>query len=303
MDFLTLKKRVAEDTGLDRTQSTYDTLIGEWINNAQQDISAHYNWPWLVTSGTIQTVPEITTGTVSINAGSTALTFSSAPAVSVEGWRIKLDTDNWYTISSHTAASTSATLAETYLGDSNLVASTYTLRKVYYDLPTDCDRVLTLRQSVDNLFLEPVEIQTFQRILPDPETTGSPRVFYVEGVHASATNKPWQVVLWPTPSDKRNIYVTYIKKVTPLSADGDVSIIPEKFHNALVFGALALYGSSFLDDTRIASTTQAYSKILGSMEANYKSVVGKATKRRPFDWDIEGRRYPGRPRWPDTYQN
>jgi hypothetical protein len=113
MTFTTLKARIAGETGLDT--STDDTVLGVWANLAYKAVLGSFRWPWLLKNSIIQTVADITTGTVSVNAGSTSGTFSSAPAVSVANlYMIQFTSvsNDWYLISAHTAAQTSFTLAK-----------------------------------------------------------------------------------------------------------------------------------------------------------------------------------------------
>ena len=106
MTFLELRQRVAEMVGLDQTQTSQDDIIKAWVNDSYQFIVGQKTWPWTVATDIIQTSPDITTGTVSVTNDSPAIVFSSAPSVSVANdFRIQFgDTDDWYDISSHTAA-------------------------------------------------------------------------------------------------------------------------------------------------------------------------------------------------------
>lgn len=79
----------------------------------------HEKWGWAeqVTShnGIINAV--IKTGTVTVTRGSTSITFSSAPTISVASHKFRVDDDeDMYEIDTHTAASTAATLQLAYTG-------------------------------------------------------------------------------------------------------------------------------------------------------------------------------------------
>lgn len=87
--------------------------------------------------GVFNTDALIETGTVTATQGSTAVTFSSAPAFSVAGWR--LDVAHLPTVPrilTHVAGSTSATLDAAWPEVTSAGAS-YTLFNVEYDLPED----------------------------------------------------------------------------------------------------------------------------------------------------------------------
>ena len=299
MTFLNLQTRIAEQLGLDLNDSDTATKIKAWINEVYKHICGLENWPWLIKHDTLQTAADITTGTVSVNAGSTALTFSSGPTPSVANdWMIQFaDSDDWYDISAHTAGETTATLADAYNADDNLSGGTYTLRRVYYSLPDDCDGVLNIRQFRSPVAIEPVSMIDKMVHLPDPTATGRPYLFHVEGLDSSNN---WRLVFYPTPDDKMNLHVTYLREITELSANDDEPIVPERWHNAIVFGALGLYGGSYIDDERIKEWRSAYGDIVEDMLKKVSPVPSRIPTKRPFDSVV---RYFKNLRFPDTFEN
>lgn len=99
----------------------------------------HENWYWMdeneIGQDTITSV--IKTGTVAVTFGSTAITFSVAPAFSVNAYMLRLDDDeDIFHIASHTAGSTAATLRTSYSG-ATATGKTFRLMKFTYDLPSD----------------------------------------------------------------------------------------------------------------------------------------------------------------------
>lgn len=92
-------------------------------------------WPWARARRpmSIELVPAFETGTVTLAYGSEALTFSSAPSVSVAGWYLKVDgVEGLYRIGTHTASSTSAEL-ECHWPDSS-VGGSFRVFKLDYEL-------------------------------------------------------------------------------------------------------------------------------------------------------------------------
>lgn len=296
MDYLAIRNRVAQEAGMDRTQD--DTIIGTWVNAAYQHVSGLFNWLWLLKNTILQTVADITTGTVSVSANSQALTFSSAPSVSVANdYMIQFTTtDDWYYISSHTAASTSATLSVPYVDSSNLTAGTYTLRKVFYSLASDVDRIIDFRQAITDQKLEYVNPRTFDRVLPDPTATGSPYYYSLLGLDSS---QYWRVGFYPTPDTIINMQLRYYQKITELSSDTDTPVIPAKWHNVLVFGALALYGHPFIDDTRVRVAGERFRAVMDEMLAHYNHVPDQRIVIQP--WDTRARYPVGVARYPSNY--
>jgi len=296
VDFSVLVTRVANETGLDAT--TDATILGAWVNAAYKQVCGIENWPWLLKLGTIQTVADITTGTVSINANSAALTFSSAPAASVANqYMIQFTTvsSDWYLISAHTAAAAAATLSVPFNGASDLSGATYLLRKVFYSLASDCDRIIDARQARTQTKLGAVDIRSFDRYLPDPEATGDPYIYYLAGVD---TNKYWQIGMYPTPSTVQNIQLRYLG--LPIDMTGTATPnLPEKFHDILIFGALWMFGHAYIDDDRITTAKARYDQAVKDMRENYNPIPDQLTVLQP--WDTRPRRYIGRLNWPSNY--
>lgn len=297
MTFATLRARVAGETGLDVT--TDATIINAWINAVYKTIVGSFRWPWLLKNSTIQTVADITTGTVSINAGATTGSFSSAPAVSVANqYMIQFPTvsDDWYIISAHTAAQTAFTLANAFVGTSNLSGASYICRKVYYSLPSDCDGVIDLRQAITDTVLSPVDIRTFDRYLPDPTATAEPLVFALAGYD---TSKNWQMTLYPIPTSVMNLQLRYYQMPADMSGDSDTPLLPEKFHDAIVFGALYHYGHGYIDDDRIATAEERYKDAMKEMKNNYNPMKSQMSVIQT--WDSRPRYVNGALRFPANF--
>jgi hypothetical protein len=296
MDFSVLKTRVANETGLDTT--TDATILGAWVNAAYKQVCGLDNWPWLLKISTIQTVADRTTGTISINAASTSGTFSSAPAVSVANqYMIQFTgvSDDWYLITAHTAAMTSFTINVPFNGTVNLSGAPYLLRKVFYSLASDCDRIVDARQARTQTKLGAVDIRTFDRYLPDPQATADPIFYYLAGLD---TSKYWQIGLYPIPSEVENIQIRYL--AIPADMTGtDTPFLPEKFHDVLVFGALWMFGHAYIDDDRIQSAKARFDQAVKDMRENYNPIPDQLTVLQP--WDTRPRVNIGRLNWPSNY--
>ncbi len=297
MTFATLKTRIAGELGLDTT--TDATNLGAWTNEAYKVILGMFRWPWLLKNSIIQTVADITTGTVAINAGSTSGTFSSAPAASVANQymiQFTATSDDWYLISAHTAAATSFTLANAFVGTSNISGASYICRKVYYSLPSDCDGIIGIRQAITDTDLTPVDIRTFDRYLPDPSATAEPAVFALAGYD---TSKYWQMTLYPTPTSVMNLQLRYYQMPADMSGDSDTPFLPEKFHNAIVFLALMNHGHPFIDDDRYLQAKQRFEIMIDDMKNNYNPLPTQFNVIQT--WDSRPRRTAGSLRWPSNY--
>lgn len=285
MTFLECRQRVAEALGLAETDTTSDAnatiqaKLKAWINQRYLYICGLESWVWLIKNSIIQTTTEITTGTVTATLGSTTITFTNAPAVSVTNWFIQFsDSDDWYEISAHTAAQTGATLANAYLGTTSSTL-TYKLRKVHYTLPSDTGKILDLRQTRQDIKLKYIPVRQLDRFIPDRTSTGNPKYYSVVGVDSSGL---YRVEFYPVPNVAMNINTRYYKVVTALSADADVPLIPTAFQDVLVWDVLGTYGYNFLDDTRISEAKAEANRILDDMRKN-NIVTEDIPVREAFD--------------------
>jgi hypothetical protein len=305
MQFSQIITRVAEETGLSATDDA--TKIKAWINGAYQQVSGFFEWPWLLTNFTIQTEADITTLHASVSAGGTVVTLSAAPtpatlSLATYYW-IKFtnsgETNDWYPITSHTANTTAVTIGNAYVGTANYTAGDCKIRKVYYSLPTDIDRLIDLRQSVTKLKIELIDSRTFDKIVPDPDNTGNPTYAYLTGMTASGA---WQIGYYPLPSAVINIQGRGYKSVTELSGDTDVPLIPAKWHNVLVFLALSLYGHDYIDDQRVQSALIKSKELVKEMLKEFNPFPGEAHVIQPWDTrtprGLLGVRLPANYPWP-----
>lgn len=282
MTFLESRQRVAELLGLPQDDTSFDDKFKEWINNRYRVLCGKRSWNWLIKDSVIQTVTQITTGTVNVTNNSTSFTFSSAPSVSVANWFIQFgDTENWYEISSHTASQTAAALSNTFIGTTN-TAATYKLRKVYYLLPSDTGKVLDMRETVSDRKITYVPIRQLDRYVPDRTQTGDPDFYSIVGMNSS---KLFRVEFHPVPSQALNVSVRYYQVASEMSLDADTPLIPEPFHDILVWDALATYGYMFLDDSRIAAARKIRDEIYADMVKNDIDAENIAY-RTPFDVDM-----------------
>lgn len=285
MQFSTMQTELSDRLGAyDNTISGDLTKIKRWLNMGYQYICGKHNWPFLLGYEIVQTVTDITTGTVSINAASTSLTFSSAPSVSVANRYIKFSSaDDWYEITAHTAASTSATISPAYGQSDNLSGGTYTVRKLLYATTTPLASYLDIKKMVSPKRLESVNQREADFFLPLYLDAGD-SYDYIMGPIDSSSNLQFSVA--PPPSAVVNLQVRGIKAVTDLSSDSDVPIFPAKWHDAVVdFGAH--YGFISLDDTRATQEFQrGEAKVLDMMRV-YNTDLGRHRVMSSADAEVD----------------
>lgn len=236
MAFSTLRSEVASQLRLNTSEANHATLINRWINLAQDDIWSRYDWPWALEREIVQTVADKTAGTVSINSGATAVTGSSTSFASgdVNKYIQFSSSNDWYRISAFTSA-TSITIESAYTATTNLSGGTYTIRRFFYNVSANVEKILSVRQTISPAKLELIHFRKLDYFRPHQTATGNPIRYVIWGYDSSDR---WQFSLDPWPSTVMNLEVRYKKKATDLSADSDTSEIPEKWKTVLLDGAL-----------------------------------------------------------------
>lgn len=288
MTYVKIRKRIAELCGLPYNDTTTDpndtiaTKIGEWVNNRYQLLAGRRSWNWRIKDAIIQVEADRTTGTVTATFGSTTITFSSAPTVSVAGYWIKFsDTEDWYIVSTHTASSTTAVLTKGYLGTTSSTL-TYTLRKVYQALPTDVGKVLSVRQTRTDFKLRYVPIRLIDEVVPDRVSTGTPMYYTIAGL--DSTNA-YRMEVYPVPNTSMNLSIRYYSILTAMSSDSESPLFPSEFHDFLIWDVLATYGYIFIDDTRLNEAKRNVADIYQSLVMN--DITGEAVARRRLNDEVE----------------
>lgn len=298
MDLTAMIARVANATGLDA--STDAAVITAWLNQAYQQVSGAADWPWLLTNATMQTETQITTGTVTISAGATTGTLSvAAPASVATNYMIQFtgQSDDWYIITVNNTPFTAFTINVPFVGTSNYTAGAYIIRRVFYSIPTAIDRIIDLRQAITDIAIPLIDPRDYDRILPDPQNTGTPVYAYLTGMTSAGV---WQLGFDPIPSAIINIQMRGYQKITELSSGGDTPLIPAKWHSVLVFMALALYGYEYIDDTRLQEARSKATELLNEMTQNATPTPDRMKVVQP--WDQRTQRPPfGALRFPPNF--
>lgn len=296
MDFINLKTRVAEETGLDVTNDA--TKLGVWVNEAYRFLAGMREWSWLLTTKAVQTVADTTNLTASVTAGATTVTLSATvtPTLANDYYIQFSTTDDWYLITAHTDATDTLTISPGYQGASNLVAGTSTIRRVFYSLASDVDRIIDMRQAITDKQLTYVDPRTFDRHLPDPTATGTPYAYTLLGLDSS---RAWRANFFPIPDTKVNILYRYYAKITDLSGSTDVPILPDKFHQAIVFTALAMFGHPYIDDDRMQSAERRAKMLVGEMVGQVSPIPDNHLISQPWDQRGGTRRHGAA--WPSTF--
>ncbi len=278
--FLVLQQELAAQCGLDQTNSAQAVLLKRWVNNAQQIILRSFEWPFLrsPTPLVIQTVPDITSGTVATTAGSTSVTFSTAPKdsnannISVAGYFIQTSSSkDFYKITAHTSGMTAATLEIAAI--STAATATFTLRKQYYSTSSNVDRIIQIFQDVLPYQLIETTPEYFQSFNPGFLASGTPRLYCMAGVDSSAGSGVPQFRLWPNPDAVINLRIDYFTVATDMVADGDTSVIPAKWHTTTLLEGASAQAFKFMDDSRYANSVTLFNSLIEEMKTEYENSL------------------------------
>lgn len=290
MTFLQIRQRIAELMGMSSIDTTPDDnatmqdKLKSWVNSRYKILAGKESWNWLIADTIIQTLPDISTGTVNVTNGSTAITFSVGPTPDATNFFIQFsDSGDWYQIATHTAGSTSATLDVPFGGLSATL--TFILRKNYYSLPSNTGKILNVSQHrVWNTALRYVPARLLDQYLAYRQQTNRPRFYCILGLDV---NKQYKMELFPIPNVVMNLNVRTYQIVTDMVNDTDTPLIPEAYHEILVWDVLSTYGYTFLDDTRVSSAKAEYNNLYQDMKKNHIDPEDIAV-RLAYDIDLSG---------------
>lgn len=240
LTFSDLQNEVYAHTGLDSTDTTNQANVTRWLNYVQQDLCARWPWPFLEAREAIVTVPDYTTGTISVNPGSLFVSGQSTTWTSTMAngqYYIQFSGSNdWYLITTN-QSTTSIGIEEAYQGTTALSGVTYIIRKKYYSLSSSCDRVVDIINQATPLKLIQVDARTIDDLRPNPQSTNTSYGYLMWGIDSAGNI---QVVPFPFPSDARVFELKTIKRPT----DSAVSI-PNKYAHVTAWGAISV-GFAFL---------------------------------------------------------
>lgn len=289
--FLVLQQELSDRLNLDQTVSANATRLKRWLNLIAQDVASRpglQNAEWLYSRSYVQTQADKTAGTVAVSNGGTSVTGTSTAFVAGDKRSfIQMEGDtNWYEVTA--VASQVLTITPAFAGAA-LTTGTYTLRKVYYDLPTDLLEVIDVRQSITPAKLARLGIFTLDLYQPDIERVAPPTAYILfrnSPDVAATASKQKQIAFFPVADDEYSIEVRYRLIQADLSADGDIPAMPVPYHNVLVDGAEWL-GAKFLNSDNQGELKQSYEAGLQQLidregaHGDWMPVLGSTDVQQP----------------------
>lgn len=256
-------------TQLDPAGNAYSTDVLRWINYVQQDVCARRPWTFMESSEQIPTVSDYTTGTVSINSGSTSGTGSGTAFTSTQtGYYIQFaGANDWYKFTQ--TGATTFTIDQPYQAKANATNVTFTLRKFYYSLSSSCDRILNIVNWDTPLRMLQVDFKTTSELNPLAQSTNTSYAYTPWGYDSSGNI---QIIPYPFPSDNRILQIKTIQRPTDFVNSTDTPSIPNKYAHLLSWGAIAIgymfKGKEWLEMSQ--AWNAKFEQRLSDMKAEYR---------------------------------
>lgn len=270
LTFTDIQNEVFDHSGLDSSDTNNQTRVKRWANFVQQDICARWPWTFMESSEQVPTIQDYTTGTVSINTGSNAVTgvgttFTSTQAGGQYYIQFK-GTNDWYKITTFNSA-TSINVDQNYQPSTNASGVTYIIRKFYYSLSSSADRIINLVNWNTPVKMVQVDLKTMTELNPIAQSTNTSYA-YVPWGYDSSNNI--QFIPYPFPSDNRIIQVKTTKRPTDMVNGTDSPSLPNKYAHIISFGSIAV-AMGYLRKMELAQAWDTkFEQRLAQMKSEYK---------------------------------
>jgi len=285
-----VQTRVANDLRIPTSDTQEMTKLQNLINAVYRDIAVRYpNWWWLRKRQLIATSDDISTGTVSVTNNNTAITFSSAPTPSIAGrvfYVVGNTTDSGaiYRVSSHTAATTAATLDGVYTGATDTAAG-YRVYQDTYDLATDTNRVIYVQRWGYRLPLEIISPEQMREIKGYDVRTGKPQLAAISDFDTTGdptTQK--QLILHPYPDAIYRLELDYTRTLNTEVSSTTRFLIPDDYIQVLVYGTLSRAYPIYKNDAqRGAYFLTLFNDVLALMVAHQRTLYEGFPQTIPAD--------------------
>lgn len=242
-DLSDIVQRVVDELKLDDNNARELERIRRDINDIyRNEVIPYHRWTWLTGHTDVEHKPYYGSGTVSVTPDSTTIEFSVAPSTSKAGFYFATDSFNEvYTIDSHEAGETTATLTTVYTGSLNDEATF----KVWTDrvtLPTDLRETTEVWHDFSRFPMEGVGLQELRRKIADGgRTTQRPAYYSTTEYYGEDEDDRYRVLrIYPALyENSTTLHIDYVKEADSLELEGDEPIMPLEDRIVLVYGALS----------------------------------------------------------------
>lgn len=237
--------------------------VKRYVNWCQQDVASRENWEFIFDDSYIQCTAPYETGTVYVSA--TTLTGVDTVFTSgMVGRKIRIGGESdYYTISAFTST-TELTLDQTYRGtyDTLAEATTYTIYQDIYSLGSTVEKVIAIISPDNTQRIGHISKAEMLSMNPNPTSTGTPYLWTEAG---RDSNGYMQIQLSNIPDSNYVLYYWFRKRLTDMTEDSTVSVIPVKYHRVLYLGAMAQC-YDYDQDPQSASYRAEYENMIEDMK-------------------------------------
>lgn len=264
------------------------------INKIKLDINVIYldevvpfkRWLWLTRKTKHIHKAFYGAGTCSVTPNSVTVTLSTAPAASIGSLAgYKFSTDGFsevYTVSAHTAQSTTVTLTSAYQGPLS-TASAFKFWKDTVVLPTTCREVI---EATHSSMLEPMVGMGYKEFR-EFQTNNQKAVHYPTSYHVSDYTDPSggeqtesdryrTMTIHPAiTSQPLTIDIDYIVEPEWLTDDGDEPLLPIEDRIVLLYGALSRAWARERNEERAAANDALFQRKLARMAGKIEEGFDK----------------------------
>lgn len=279
MEFLTLQQELQDRLGVfDQTVSADATKLKRWLNMGVQYICGKALWPFMLGEEIVQTVADYTTGTATVAAAGTTVTFSGTITPSKTNHYIQFASSNdWYKITAHTSGTSTATISPAAISANT--SAVFTIRKLLYTTTTPLMQILDMKQMVTPVRLMSQSPLGTDFFLPLYYSAGTPS-FYTMSSPTDEGTPQFSFML--SPDSVLNVMVRGIKVLSDMVDDTDTPIIPTPWQDAIV-NIAAFYGFQGLDDTRAQIELKVGESRIADMRTNLSHDLGRHRVMQPVD--------------------
>lgn len=235
MTFTTIVSTICTKFGV--STDAMKTIVKVYVNLTQQRVAMRTEeLEYLQKRAFLTCVAPYETGTVAVsNGGTTVAGTDTVWTSAMTGRKIRIGgRDEYYTITY--VSPTSLTLDSAYAGTAE-TAGEYIIFQDEYSLVSDVEKIISMVNNNQRRRIGHVDPLEFDDLYQDPTVIGNPFMRIPAG---RDTSNYMKVQLYPIPDTNYVLPYRYRKQIADMSGDNDVSVIPNKYHELLILGGLAM---------------------------------------------------------------
>jgi hypothetical protein len=318
LDFSDIVARVREELQVSTNDTTLIDRIEREINIVyEHEVVPFKRWKWLEGHTDVIHKAYYAGGTCSVTPDSTTVTLSTAPGAtqgSFAGFLFSVDGfDEIYEIASHTAQSTTVTLASSYQAASASTAATFKIWRDKINLPTDCRETVDVWHNRQQRVMEASGRQELrQRVAKYPKVEGFPQYYSTidfidptSGTDETESDRYRQARIYPSlTTENVTLHVDYVKEVDAMVDDADEPVLPREDRMVLVYGALSKLWDSIRRNPEMAAKNQSlYDRKLAQMAGRIEDSFDTPQLRPAIGYVRAQRGRLGRKAFNDSYSS